>query len=357
MSQVLMERPSIHKQIKIEIDDEKSESDFKTTLLPQPSHKSFPEGIYLLFFAIGNILGGLVSFEIKYLKILFPDEYDAYHMNLWRSIIIASIVWLYMRYKKVDLIDPRTIKNQFWFHARTTGQFFNFITFVYSLQYIRVGTSTLILAMNPVLVVVFACFVLNEVFYLRYIIGIGVCFVGSFIIVMNDSRAKPHISTPEIHDEHAEHGSLEEIETSLNTIIGVTWAILGLICSAMLVISSKVLMREKIHLENQIFYLCIVNAFLSAVFIFFFSSIKFSYGFMIGSFINGFTFLASTVFIIEAIRGVDVNKTTPLSYCGTLVVFLISVVFIGESIYLTDFIGCGIIVGYNIFNMLNPIKK
>jgi drug/metabolite transporter (DMT)-like permease len=323
-------------------------NDFNSTLLKTSQKKTFREGIYLLFFAIGNILGGLVSFQIKYLKILFPDDYDGFYLNLWRSIFIASIVRLYIKYKRLALIDPFRIENKFWFQARTTGQFITFITFVYSLKYIRVGTSTLIFAMNPILVVIFACFILNEKFHLRYLIGIATCFLGCFIIVMNDNRSKPSNIIPDNNDQQTH---------TYNTIIGVVWGFIGLFFSAMLVISSKVLMKEKINIENQIYYIFLINGLLSVIAILCLSEYRFNMGFVLGSIINGLTLLASTVFTIEGIKGVDVNKTTPLSFCGTLFVFLISVVLIGEYMCLSDFFGCGIIIAYNVVNSLYPIKR
>lgn len=321
--------------------------------------KIYSEGYGLLLFTIGNILYGLVGFEIKYLKVLFPEVYDGYFLMFFRSLFQTFLIYKYMRYKNIEIIDHRKIENQFWLQARTTGQFLAFIFFLLALEHIRVGTASLITSMNPFLVVILASYILNEPFHIRYIFGIGICFVGSLFIVLNDKKKIPAVVNINDHMDHAHTSEIEisQHEAYLNTMVGIFWSILGLVVTAFLSVSSKILMKNKINVENQIFWLSVNNTILSLIFIFLFSSFKFSLPFIIGSCINGLIFIVATFFLIESIKGVDLSKTTPLAYCGTLFIFIAGVILLDEKVYLTDFMGCAIIIGYNLYNVLNPVNN
>jgi len=83
---------------------------------------------------------------------------------------------------------------------------------------------------------------------------------------------------------------------------------------------------------------------------------NYSLGFVLISGSNAVFFLAATFLIILALQGVDLNKTTPLNYNNLVVSTLLSCVFLGEPLYFTDILGSLIILGYNVFNSLYPVK-
>jgi drug/metabolite transporter (DMT)-like permease len=52
----------------------------------------------------------------------------------------------------------------------------------------------------------------------------------------------------------------------------------------------------------------------------------------------------------------EVLHTTSIGYVQIVESFILGALFLNESIYFTDFLGCFIIIGYNILNVLFPIE-
>jgi uncharacterized membrane protein len=61
-------------------------------------------------------------------------------------------------------------------------------------------------------------------------------------------------------------------------------------------------------------------------------------------------------FLALGFKGVDTNKTTPINYLSTDILIILGIIFLGEPLFILDVIGCMIIIGYNIYNSVYPIK-
>ena len=295
----------------------------------------------LLLYALSSFLYGVNSFQVKYLKILYPLQYDGYLLSFWRSIAMMIISLIVIKYNKIEIIEYNKIQNKFWFLMRTVGQYFAFVTYIFTLLYLRVSTANCIKSMFPAVVVIFTTFILKEKFHSRYLFGISICFIGSVMIIMNDKQE---------YKEEEDYG---------NIIYGGFWALINLFLVAMLVVSSKVLVKEKIGFENQCYYISLVNGVLSLLSYIPFGEVDFfssGLSFTFYSLVNGVIFYAATQSLINSIRWVDLNKTTPLAYIGMLTVFILGVSILGEPVYFTDVLGSLIILGYNVYNSYYPVK-
>jgi len=56
-------------------------------------------------------------------------------------------------------------------------------------------------------------------------------------------------------------------------------------------------------------------------------------------------------------KNIDIVKLTSIGYVQIVLAFIFGVLFLNESVALTDIIGSLIIFGYNIYNAYNPIKE
>jgi drug/metabolite transporter (DMT)-like permease len=326
-----------------------SKSDFDLNRSTEnPKHT---ETYGLLIFAISNILYGINAFQLKHMKVVFPSEYDGMLLGFWRGIAILIISLGIMKKKNINILDVREINDntKFWLGVRSIGQFLAYVTYISALLYLRVATANCISSMNPVVVVILCTFILNEKFYSRYAVGIFICFIGTLMIILNDRKVK--ISDEEI---------LEHIDKDTGIFYGTIYAVINLILIAMLSVSSKILIKEKIGFENQCFYLGFTNSILSILFFILFGKVYFfqtSIIFTFLSLINGCIFFIATQCLIESLRWVDLNKTTPLAYLATITVMILGVIFLGEPIFFTDVLGSMLILGYNVYNSFNPIVE
>jgi drug/metabolite transporter (DMT)-like permease len=50
-----------------------------------------------------------------------------------------------------------------------------------------------------------------------------------------------------------------------------------------------------------------------------------------------------------------INTISFIEYLSLVYGYIIGVIFFGEALKITDLIGCGIIVGYSAFSIINPL--
>ena len=56
-------------------------------------------------------------------------------------------------------------------------------------------------------------------------------------------------------------------------------------------------------------------------------------------------------------KNIDIVKLTSIGYVQIVLAFIFGVLFLNESVALTDIVGSLIIFGYNTYNAYYPIKK
>jgi len=70
--------------------------------------------------------------------------------------------------------------------------------------------------------------------------------------------------------------------------------------------------------------------------------------------VNGILSWYSYSYVGKGYELVDTAVSTPISYLPVVIIFLFGAFVLKESIFLTDIIGVCTIVGFNIYNSLNP---
>jgi uncharacterized membrane protein len=60
---------------------------------------------------------------------------------------------------------------------------------------------------------------------------------------------------------------------------------------------------------------------------------------------------------IQAMNNLAISKFLPLTYFGTVFIFILGWIILEERVYLTDIIGSLLIVGFQIYNAWFPVIK
>lgn len=309
--------------------------------LIQKDAKIKSEGFYLTIFSIGVICFGLNNFHIKVLRIYYGSELDIYEFGMWRNIWMAIILYYYMKHESISIIDFNYLKFNFWFYVRILSQGLTLIFLVISFEGLRVGTANCFISMNPAATVIFATFILKEKFYKRYAIGITLCMIGIILLISNEKSSN----------------SADKKPKELNMIFISTIAgIFNLITVSLSSISSKILTNQKINQENQVFYIGLSDAPLYALFIIGKGYLYLNVSFLFQTIINSIFYTLGLFLFILGLKGIAVNKTIPVNFLSTVIVIILGIIFLGEPLFFSDVLGCGIIIGYNIYNSMYPVE-
>ena len=308
------------------------------------------ESISLILYTASVSFYGAANFHMKYIQLTHPSEYDMFSFIFWRNIIFVSIVYLLIRYKNIEILDARKLSknSKIWLCIRTFGQFLAIIFTLSSLEKLRVGTANTFISMTPAAVILLCTFLLKERFHWRYPIGVLICFFGVILMISNEGKTEESLSL----NSKAKH-----INSVSDTLIGVFWGFCNLFCIASLAVSTKALNNDNLNYENICLYVGgnnLICAFIVLVFI----KMQFSFGFnfVLHSVFNASMYFFATYFNVISLKGVDLLKTTSLGYVQTIVGAFLGVIFLGENVFFTDFLGSLIILGYNVFDALYPVK-
>jgi drug/metabolite transporter (DMT)-like permease len=294
----------------------------------------------MLYVALSNTMFGIINFLVKYTSYLFPESFDVFSFNLQRVIILLPIT--YFQFSEEDpLVKFQDIKNKFWFIIRITVNFVFMVSFVLALSYLRVATVTCINSLNPLLIIILSVFILKEKFFLRYIVGISVGLIGTFIIILNEKNSS---------DEN------QEVARNIREIMmGLFFSFLGMSSLALLMFTNKIMTSEKLSMNNQGFYIGISNSILSLLPILV-VGFKTSLGVSIFSVLHGSLYYVALSLMNAGLSLIDLSRTVVLSYISTIVVFLMGVILLGEPLYFSDIIGSLLIISFNIYNTIYPVK-
>lgn len=177
------------------------------------------------------------------------------------------------------------------------------------------------------------------------------CLGGSFIIVLNEKKAEGSSSSSVSNDNRT-----NEILSS-STLIGISFCLLSNFANAFIVIANKVLTSQNVPLNTQMHYLALSNLICVFVAFFYTHTFRISFGYALLSCISGGMFFLGQYLFNKGIMIIDLSKSTMISYCKIIWVFLLSGIFLGEPIFFTDLLGTGFIVSYLLYNVYNPIEE
>lgn len=315
-----------------------------TTPLSSTSTTSPPysERVSLLINAIALIVSGICQVHFKITKLNYPSSYDEYSYCFWRYLFSAIVNYPIMLYTHSSLKPFNVLKSNIWFWIRTIDQFVVFETYLFILSFFRASTATCFVSMAPAVILILGVFILNENFYMRYIYGIAICFIGVLLIVSNETSA----ATEKGHN------------TVWVVFMGSFWGIVQLISVALHRVSSKMLLKDVIDEDTQVMYTSAVNCVLPlCCMVFVGKGFVMDIGYIWNCAVNGAMWVLFTRLLILSLKGVDLNKTTAIGYITVVTVFILGAIFLGEKIHVTDVIGSLLILGFNVYNSMYPVNK
>ena len=323
--------------------------DIKTPSLPEQatSKPLKSEYYYLGINALSVITNGINHFHFKYMKQSIGEGYDEYSFTIWRCLFILMVNYCFMRFKNETMTPFSQLKNNIWFWVRVIIQFVALQTMLMLISFFRVSTATCFISMAPLAIVVMSCMLLGEKFFMRYIYGIFICFGGVLLIVMNEKK----------EGSTGEDTKVKDSPTLYTLVCGFLCGCAQLLAVAVHRVSSKVLVKQKIDMNTQLMYPSFACIVLSFIFILLCGR-EFKCGFWLifHSGLNCLIWLLSTILILVSFKGIELVKTTAIGYLNIVTVFILGVLFLGETIYLTDVIGSLLILGFNIYNTMYPPK-
>ena len=305
----------------------------------QLKEKRHKEKIGAIIGIISQFIWAVNSIQLKTYKAFFPLYFSNNSLVFWRSLPIWVLGYFFCKQKNIRIKPLSAIHHKFWFAVRSFGNYICIYLWIKILSYFRVSTSQVISGCYPVLVIILSTIFLKEKFYFRYIIGIFVCIFGSSLIVLNEKN--PNSSKIKLND---------------NKIAGLSFALGHLVISSLSGLGQKVLCKEKLSPDEQNYYLGMYNT-LPALF---FCLIERHFGF--GSILyilygisNGFfIFYLGNYLQTISMEYMAVSKYMPLTYMCTVFIFILGFILLGEMIYLTDILGAGLIISFQIYNLYYP---
>jgi drug/metabolite transporter (DMT)-like permease len=284
-----------------------------------------------------------VAFGVFYTKLVqktYPNDFHSIQFLFLRSfcILLLSIITSYITKKQILKLSE--IKIKFWFFIRTNFNFLGVASMTICLWYLRASTAQIIATLSPIIIFILSYFFLNEKFYMRYFYGCIICLIGSFIIILNEKNSK----------------NIKNEKSNFNDIlIGVFFCFLNVIATSLISVANKKLADNKVPISTQGFYVGLTTCFYSSIFSFFYGNICLKIGYLIMCMIHGLFFYGFLVLFNSACKLCQLSKLALTSYLQIVYIFILGSFFLKEEIFFTDIIGSFFIVGFMIYNTMNPL--
>lgn len=300
--------------------------------------------IGLSFFV--QLIGAFNGLQLKTYPKFFPKTYSHNSLAFWRFSSMTLIGYFICKKKNIDIPSIPSIKIKFWFFARNLGIYTNLILWILMTQNLRLSTCQCISGCHPILVLYMSIFFLKEKFYMRYLAGIFLCIVGTLIIVLNEKN---------VPNDSENNTTL--VNTDGNMFFGLFYGMASLIVFSIATLAQKFLCKEKMGGEVQNFYMGSVNSSVALVLIIFdnYTAIH-DLVYIAYCASNAVVFYVTNYYTAECLKYIPLSKYIPITYMGTVFIFMISCFILGEPIYFTDLLGSLLIVSFQIYNAWVPLK-
>ena len=320
------------------INDNKSEKNLTTkTQIPNE------ENLGMICSLISNFFIAFGTFWTKIVQINYPEDFKTIQFLFLRSISIIFFALFHTYITKVPLVNPLTLKLKLWFFIRTNVNFFGVCAFTLCLWYLRSSTAQILFSLSPIIVFVLSYFILKEKLYWRYAVGTVICIIGSIFIISNEKKSK--------------ETSGEKNKDLNDILIGTSLGVINIFCVAFVVTANKILVNNKVPIGTQMLYVGISTFCYSVLFTLIFRDVCLKPGFLILCLFHGLFFYLGNFFANEAYKRIQISKVIIFNYLQIVFVIILSLIFLKEPIFFTDILGFSLIIGYLIYNTLNPLPK
>ena len=181
------------------------------------------------------------TFYTKIMQRVYPNDFHTIQFLLIRALMLLCLAFFHSYYTKHKIEKFFELKQKFWFFIRTNVNFFAVSTFTMSLWYLRTSTAQILSTLTPLVVLVLSYFVLKEKLHLRYLVGTLMCLTGG----NNNNKYNKN-----------------NYFISVKSLIGVDFGLIICVAMALVNVSNKILVKNKILIVPQMLYFGIAKFFL-----------------------------------------------------------------------------------------------
>ena len=230
--------------------------------------------------------------------------------------------------------------NKFWFVCRECGAYIILLFYLEMTTYFRVSTCQCIYGCHPIIVLLLSIVIINENFYWRYVIGMILSFIGSIIILLN-----------EVNPEQRKQSDNKSI------FGGCLYSAGYLVTLCLSKFAQKILCKDHMTPEVQTYFLGLFTMIQAFFFLLFNFNLGLNIYYILYCLSNGIVFSLMNMANIEAMNNIAISKFLPLTYFGTVFIFILGWIVLGERVYISDIFGSLLIIGFQIYNAWFPIIK
>lgn len=286
---------------------------------------------------ICQLLWALNGVQMKTFRIYFPEIYSDNTVLFWRMFIVAVMAFCFCKYRNIHIQKHSEIKHLNWFLLRNATAYIFIISWIKMYSYFRVSTITVIGSITPIIIILLSVFILRDKFYMRYLYGVALCFIGSAIIITNDRKPQ---SKAQILDD--------------NIFMGIFFGVINMSFVSLSIIGQKVITKDGMDIDLQTFYFGLYNCVPAFIFGIFYGEFSTNIKFAIYVSSNGLIFYLANYLNTLSFKYIAISKLQPISYLCIVFTFILSFILLGESIYFSDIVGAAIIISFQYYNFINP---
>ena len=301
------------------------------------------ENLGMICSIISNFFIAFGTFWTKVVQKIYPEDFKTIQFLFLRSISIIFFALFHTYITKVPLINPLTLNLKLWFFIRTNVNFFGVCAFTLCLWYLRSSTAQILFSLSPIVVFILSYFILQEKLYWRYAAGTVICIIGSIFIISNEKKSKETFG--------GKNKDLNDI------LIGTSLGVINIFCVAFVVTANKILVNNRVPIGTQMLYVGIATFCYSIIFTLIARDVCLKPGFLILCLFHGLFFYLGNFFANEAYKRIQISKVIIFNYLQIVFVIILSLIFLKEPIFFTDILGFALIIGYLIYNTLNPLPE
>ena len=298
------------------------------------------ENYGIIMAIIAHFILAINQLQLKTYAKWFKKEYTQNNLLFYRSLASCAISLFLIKRQNQKIPSWSEINNKFWFVCRECGAYVILLSYLEMTTYFRVSTCQCIYGCHPIFVLLLSIVVINENFYWRYVIGMILSFIGSIIILSN-----------EVNPEQRQQSDNKSI------FFGCLYSLGYLATLCLSKFAQKMLCKDHMTAEVQTFYLGLFTMIQAFFFLLFNFNLGLNLIYILYCLSNGLVFAAMNITITIAINNIAISKYLPLTYFGTVFIFILGWIILGERVYFSDIVGSLLIIGFQVYNAWFPIIK
>ena len=304
------------------------------------SQKVKREKLGILVFALSVFFGACGLIYTKIIQKVYPDDFRTIQFLFLRSFTVFFFAIFHSRIKNEKIMNLRDIPEKKWFFLRTNANFFGVACITITLWYLRASTAIIIENIHPIFVLILSYIVLKEKFYLRYILGIIICFFGALIMILNESKVK-------VNDM--------KVFSNSERSIGLMFSFFDLFFISSVKVANKIMVNKRVPVSTQMFYVSISTMTYSSIYTIFFGGLCFKVGYLFMCLVHGIFFYLGNITQNYALQLCPLSKIILVQYLNVVFIFILSFFILDEKIFFSDILGASFIIGFMIYNSYYPL--